>query len=166
MKKKMKSLTVSILLTLLLASLSMGESVKRGNGEVSSDRAGGNGEVLSKKNHFKDFQNFKQDMDNLYTTASTGLKFIERALKVVNGRSGEEGYTTTDDINKTVIDYLIIHAKFAEGEYPISSNIQGIEPIQDEKEFTLHIPISKMIEDTVIIYNKKGNILIEYNIVK
>jgi len=164
MKKNIKSLTVSILLTLLLPSLSMGESIKISNGEVSSDTAGGNGEVLSKKNHFKDVNDFKVDMKNLYTKASIGLKFIERVLKAVDGRSGE-GYTTTGDINKT-IDYLIIHAKLAEGEYPISSNLQEVEAIQDKKEFTLHIPASKMVKDTITIYNQKGEILIEYNIIK
>ncbi len=157
MKKNMKSLTVGILLTLLLPSLSMGE--------VSSNTAGGNGEVLSKKNHFKDFKSFQQDMDKLYTTTLTGLKFIEKALKAVTGRSGE-GYTTTGDINKTTIDHLIIHAKLSEGEYPISSNLKGIKLIQDKKEFTLHIPVKKMLEDKIIIYNQKGEILIEYNIIK
>jgi len=165
MKKNIKSLTVSILLTLLLPSLSMGESIKISNGEVSSDTAGGNGEVLSKKNHFNDVNDFKVDMRNLYTSASIGLKFIERALKAVTGRSGE-GYTTSGDINKTTINYLIIHAKLAEAEYPISSNLKGIKLIQDKKEFTLHIPVKKIVNDKIIIYNQKGEILIEYNIIK
>jgi len=125
-----------------------------GNGEVSHLQGGGNGEVKA---------TIIEYINSVYKNIEFYALTIDKFLVAVSDRSG--GYTITRTLKKEDIEknrYLIIILT----KNPADTLVSNIKDTKIESKLgqsIIHIPVEN-IQDRVLISNKKGQKLIEYNI--